>query len=220
VFFDFHTHNTQIGKAGIYNYRIGKDQKIPKDVEYFTAGIHPWDVKDVDLDPSYKELKKLIATEKCLGIGEIGLDKHFGTNLDLQLQVFRNQLELAKQSTKKVLIIHCVKAYQEIIQEKKSSNDDLKWVLHGFNGSEELIRSLIRFGFYFSIGDMLFHPKSKISRFFHQIPSERLFLETDESKYSIEKIYQEAANKRQTNLELLRKTIEKNLQNLFPSLNG
>lgn len=220
MIFDFHTHNPLIGKNGIYNFRIGKDHEIPEGVNYFTAGIHPWDVEQIDLYKALDELKSLINHKKCLGIGEIGLDKKFGTNLDLQIHVFRKQLELTKLNPKKVLIIHCVKAYQEIIQEKKSLNENLNWILHGFNGSEKLIQSLVAFGFYFSIGDLLLNKKSKISKYFNQIPLDRLLLETDESHLSIEMIYSEAANNRQINLNQLQTSIQNNLFKLVPSLNG
>lgn len=220
MIFDFHTHNPQIGKSGIYSFRIGIDHKLPDSLEYFTAGIHPWDVEEIDKNKALKELDFLLKHKKCVGIGEIGLDKYCGTNLDLQLEIFRKQLELGKNSSQKVLIIHCAKAYQEIIQEKISSSDNYKWVLHGFNGSEELIQSLKAHGFYFSIGGLLLNKKSKISKYFKQIPIDRLFLETDENNFSIEKIYLEGAKKRHIDVNQLQNSIQNNLIKLLPSLNG
>jgi len=220
MFFDVHTHHPHLAKNGIYSFRLGVDQEIPKQAPYFTAGIHPWDVEEIDLNKALQDLEILIHHKKCLGIGEIGLDKSFGTNLDLQINVFKKQLELAKLSPKKVLIIHCVKAYQEIIQEKKSANNGLNWILHGFNGSEELIKSLKAYGFYFSIGELILHKNSKISKYFKQIPLDQLLFETDESKQAIEKIYSVAAQIRQIDLNKLEIVVENNLLKLFPSLNG
>jgi len=220
MFFDFHTHNPSIGEYGIYNYRIGKDKKIPDGVKYFTAGIHPWDVEDVSLDNAILELRNLLEDKKCVGLGEVGLDKVFGTNLELQFDVLRKQIELAKKSSKKVLIIHCVKAYQEILKEQKKWDVNLLWVLHGFNGSGELIRSLNNEGFYFSVGALLFKQNSRIRKTLVEIPLNKLFLESDESGFRIEELYLEASNLFKVGVGELQIWIKNNLKTMFPDLNG
>lgn len=218
--FDFHTHNPHIGISGIYNFRLGIEKELPKGVKYFTAGIHPWDIEDVDVANEIQNLKRLLQHENCLGIGEIGLDKHFGTNLELQLDVFRKQIELAKTSSKKVLIIHCVKAYQEIIAEKRSLDNSFIWVLHGFNGSIDLVKSLNHMGFYFSVGKLIFQDNSKIYKSIHQIPLDKLFLETDDHDYPIEEIYLKVSKCLNMDSFELMKQIKGNLKFLFPTLNG
>lgn len=220
MFFDFHTHNSKIGNSGIYNFRIGKDKEIPDQVEFFTAGIHPWDVEDITINNAVLELEDLLGHEKCVGLGEIGLDKLFGTNLELQLDVLRKQLELVKPGSKKVLVIHCVKAYQEILKEKKASNSDLPWVLHGFNGSKELIRSLNKEGFFYSIGGLLFKHKSKIRKTLVEIPEDKLFLESDDGNFRIEKLYFEASGLLNIEVKDLQIRINNNRKKIFPDLNG
>lgn len=215
--FDFHTHHKDTGPYGIVNQRIGKESKLPKNT-WFSAGIHPWDAEELHLENALDQLQTQIKNKNCLAIGEIGLDKHFGTNLDFQIEVLKKQIFLAQKYQKEVLIIHCVKAYQDIIGVKKEFSNELIWVLHGFNGAAELIESLLNQGFYFSIGASLQNPKSKIHHHLGAIPLNRLFFETDESHLSIENIYQMAATLLNLNKSDLVDQVHQNLQNIFPSL--
>lgn len=217
--FNFHTHHADTGRNGIFNQRIGKEIKLPKDT-WYSAGIHPWDVEEVVLKSALKQLQTQLKNKNCLALGEIGIDKHFGTNLDLQIEVLKQQINLAEKQQKKVLIIHCIKAYQELISIKNEFSNEFIWILHGFNGSKELIESLVNQGFYFSIGALLQNPKSKIAQNLGIIPLDRLFFETDESHISIENIYQFAAKILGINTDDLENQIHQNLQNMFPSLNG
>lgn len=220
MFFDFHTHNSSVSDSGIYSLRIGKEKEIPSGVKFFTAGIHPWDLEEINIYNALNQLQKVLKTPNCLGVGEIGLDKNCGTKLVLQLDTLKSQIELSMQSNKKVLIIHCVSYYQEIIKVKRFFNEEIIWVLHGFNGSKELIQSLVAEGFYFSLGALLLQSKTKISSNIIHIPADRLFLETDDSSISIQEIYLQAAQNLNMNMEDLKIQIQKNLHYIFPSLNG
>lgn len=213
MYFNFHHHSK--GPSGIKNVRIGHSEEDLKGGEFFSAGIHPWDVEGMDIPKALSELDILLKDPKCMALGELGLDKNFGTNLDLQKEVLRSQLALALKHQKKVLIIHCIKAFQEIIEEKKKAPIHLKWVLHGFNGSSQLIAQLLQQGFYFSVGGLLLQREAKITKNLQKIPLDRLFLETDESEYPIEEIYQKAAQLLKLELNPLKVQLEHNLKLLF-----
>ena len=150
-----------------------------------------------------------------MALGELGIDKNFGTNLDLQIQVFRAQVALAEEYQKKVLIIHCIKAFQEMIEEKKRRSNDFIWVLHGFNGSRELIQQLLDQGFYFSVGALLFQEKAKISKHLQHIPLERLFIESDQSSIGIKDIYSRVAQLLKMDRKDLNRKIEQNLKQIL-----
>lgn len=213
MYFNFHHHSKD--PSGIKNVRIGHSEEDLKGGMLFSAGIHPWDVGGIDIPKALSELDILLKDPKCMALGELGIDKNFGTNLDLQIEVLRSQLALALKHQKKVLIIHCTKAFQEIIEEKKKAPIHFKWVLHGFNGSSQLIAQLLQQGFYFSVGGLLMKKEAKITKNLQKIPLDRLFLETDDSKYPIEEIYQKAAQLLNLELNPLRVQLEHNLKLLF-----
>jgi len=213
MYFDFHHHS--INSNGIKNIRIGISEELPGENSWFSAGIHPWDIEDLEISQSLKSLSSLLINKHCVALGELGIDKNFGTNLDLQIQVFRAQVALAEEYQKKVLIIHCIKAFQEMIEEKKRRSNDFIWVLHGFNGSRELIQQLLDQGFYFSVGALLFQEKAKISKHLQHIPLERLFIESDQSSIGIKDIYSRVAQLLKMDREDLNRKIEQNLKQIL-----
>lgn len=213
MYFDFHHHSSN--SLGIKNIRLGSSEELLIDDLLFSVGIHPWDVDDVDMDKALTSLAFLLDDPKCVALGELGFDKKFGTNLDLQIELFRSQLAMAQKHHKKVLIIHCVKAFQEIIEEKMKAPGLFKWVLHGFNGSAHLIQQLLKHDFYFSVGPLLFKAESQIANNLHLLPLNRLFFETDDSDFGIDEVYQKAAEILEVDDRKLEFLVEQNLKQLF-----
>ncbi len=212
MLFNVHSHSEE---SGIFNYRLGFDQKPPPDQIGFSVGIHPWDVEKIDVGQVLLELKKILQKPNCVALGEVGIDKNCGTNLDLQKEVLFRQIKIAEELQKKVLIIHCVKAYQEILEIKQQFSSSFSWILHGFNGTKELIAELIKHGFYFSVGHLILNPSTKIAKNISSIPLDHLFLETDESQVKIKVIYKETSSKyRISEIDLIAQ-IEKNRVQVF-----
>lgn len=216
--FNFHTHNKIVGEQSVYSLRIGESSSASTHYGIFSAGIHPWDVHNIDLEYAIKELETMLMYKDCVALGECGLDKVFGTDLALQTKIFRDQLNLAQKLKKKVLIIHCVKAYQEILEEKKNYPNCFNWVLHGFNGGQKLIEQMLSQGFYFSLGALLLNSSTKIAQSAQHIPLDKLFLETDNSHFSIETIYRETAEIFGVSLDSLEQQIEHNIKTVFKGL--
>lgn len=196
-----HTHVSNTSH-GIYNVIIGKDN-IPS--SFYSAGIHPWYISEPDIQ--FQILSELVKDQKCLAIGECGLDKLCSTPFALQVEVFKNQIELAEK-LHKPLIIHCVKAFDELLKIKLAFKTDIPWLIHGFNQKTEIAKQLQTQGFYFSLGKALLNPESNASKWLKEIPIERLLLETDEAVISIEQIYQAAAS----TLNLAESELVSNLQ--------
>jgi len=213
--FNIHTHIMSVQYQEIFNHRIGVDKEKNDNSGFFSAGIHPWDIEKLNKNLAINELKNKLIQDNCLALGECGFDKLCGTNLDYQREVFRAQLDLAQQYQKKVLIIHCVKAYQEIIDEKKRCTYDFIWILHAFNGSKQLIKQLSHHGFYFSLGTSLFKLNAKITHSAKYIPLNQLFLETDDSEYHIDQVYTKAASLLNIPVSILNEQIENNIKMVF-----
>jgi len=192
----------------LFNNRFVFDKAIYLE-KYFSAGIHPW---DADLQVSIAEFQKIIQHPNCLAIGECGLDKLKGPDLILQKKVFTVQLELARKYQKPV-IIHCVKAFDELIEICKPYHLQIPLIIHGFNKSLQMAKQMINKGFYLSLQSSVF---DKLEDDFLSIPIEYIFLETDTNeKISIDQIYKTASSKFQISESDLKDKIYTNFTTLF-----
>ena len=150
---------------------------------YFAAGVHPYHHEQYD----EKRLREFLEDEKCIAVGECGLDYYRLPDLDedkkaekiAQQEVFKAHIELAK-SVKKPLIVHIRDANDDskrILIE--NSAKDVGGVLHCYNASEHLL-SLANDGFYFGIGGVLTFKNAKnLVEVLPKIPLEKLLAETD-----------------------------------------
>lgn len=188
MFIDIHTHKLSGTPITINNLMAGK-HTVPfiadKDALY-SIGIHPW--YPLSSFYSWDDVVKIARLPQIIAIGECGLDKNTPDSLDIQTAIFKKHIELAGELNKP-LIIHCVKAYNELITIKRNTKSSVPWIIHSFNGSGQLLKNLMDENFYFSLGHMLFNPNSGIYKIAPNIPLNRLFLETDESVIPIEEIY-------------------------------
>lgn len=215
-FIDIHTHNAVPDASqshSVFNYLLGRHKECPAG-RLFSAGLHPWYIDDYKNSPEH-ELASLAGRYKDLiAIGECGLDKVRGPNLEKQTAVFTCQAELAARLDKP-LIIHCVRCFNELIALRKQLRHRNPWIIHGFNQSPQMAKALLKFDFYFSFGEALLIEKSKAALSLPVIPVDHLFFETDESNIAIGNVYKAAVEILSANLDSLIFTIEKNFQNCF-----
>ncbi|MGZ5000278.1 MAG: TatD family hydrolase [Methylomonas sp.] len=191
----------------------GGDVVLPPS-PYFSIGIHPWFIDRQDIDIAMRLLSAVACNPNLLAIGECGLDKCIATPLALQIDVFTRQIELAEHLGKP-LLIHCVKAYNELLQIKKSSRAGPAWIIHGFNANPVLAAQLINHGCYLSFGAALLNPQSLSGRALAGTPLERLFLETDTADVPIGAIYAAAAKMLRLNAATLGQQILNNFNRVF-----
>jgi TatD DNase family protein len=155
----------------LFNNRFGFEKDIHTK-SFFSIGIHPW---DAHLEFSKIVFENYLSHQNCIAIGECGLDNLKGLDLELQKTIFKFQLNLAVKY-KKSVIIHCVKAFDEIIEICEPFQNKIPLIIHGFNKSQQLAEQLIYKGFYISLGNAIFK-KSDFN--FNVICLDNLFLETD-----------------------------------------
>ncbi|MFN3317069.1 MAG: TatD family hydrolase, partial [Raineya sp.] len=146
-----------------------------------------------------------------------GLDKIIKIDFSLQLAIFQKHIVISER-LKKPLIIHCVKAYNEILSLHKKLQPSQNWLVHGFRANTQIALQLQEKGIYLSFGEALLK-SPKLQETFAQIQPEYLFLETDDSGISIEKIYEIAAQIRKINVKELQKQIKQNLCKFFSEKN-
>jgi TatD DNase family protein len=154
-------------------------------------------------------MEDLAKKENVVAIGEIGLDKMIETPLDLQIKVLEQQIEIADFYQKPV-IIHCVRAFSELIAAKKKMKSDIPFILHGFNKNEQVLAELLQNGFHISLGTALLQADSNAAKALKLIPKDKLFLETDVKDTPIQGVFLAAANILNIEIEALKEIIYRN----------
>jgi TatD DNase family protein len=210
-YINIHTHHLpKEDGVFLFNNRFGSQEAVYTG-QYFSAGIHPWDAnKEIILS----ELEQIIAHKHCLAVGECGLDKVKGPGLPVQKALFEAQLKLALKHQKPV-IIHCVKAFDELMEICGPFQSKIPLVIHGFHKSAQLAQQLIHKGFYLSLNHSVF---KKEEPEFKKIPVDRIFLETDDyEELSIATVYRQAAYYFNRTEDELKEKIYSNFTTLFKS---
>nr|WP_275974111.1 TatD family hydrolase [Shewanella pneumatophori] len=150
----------------------------------YALGIHPWYCGHAaDIDSGLKSLRTLLLTYKdnsqLVAIGECGLDKLHKSDFDTQLKVFTAQIELAAEF-ELPLIIHAVKAHEEVIKLLKILKPSKKGVIHGFYGGPELASQYVNLGYKVGVGGLLLNDNApKLQQTVAQLPLDSFVLETD-----------------------------------------
>ena len=189
LYIDFHTHKVPASKDVIAIVE-GRE----------TWGIHPWKAGEEFVVPDLSGK---------LAIGECGLDGLRGPAMEVQEEVFIRQIRLSEEFGKP-LIIHCVKALDRLLQLHKELKPKQMWMLHGFRGKPQQLRSFLDAGFFVSFGFQHNEESLRIC------PTDRLLLETDDDVvHSIEEIYNNVARKRGLELSDLGEVMVENYRAFF-----
>ena len=211
TFFDVHTHTISSDEnvfSVLNTYPNSTDFSQP-----FSIGMHPWFINKENFESEFLIVEEKLQLQNCFAIGECGLDKIVNTDFELQKTVFKHQVILSEKY-KKPVIIHCVKAFQEIIELRKSLKPNQIWVLHGFNKNGQVAHSLLNNGFILSIGSAIINNK-KLQEVVLNISLDDFLIETDDSEIRIQDIYQKIADIKNIEVEELQTKIAQNFKRIF-----
>ncbi len=212
-YIDIHTHTIN-GSENIQILNVFAQALPEADLaNLYSAGLHPWHIEMINQDKCFRAIERSAGLRNMKAVGECGLDRSIMTDFALQKKCFKKQIEISEQHSKP-LIIHCVRAYYDLIRLKNETKSELPWIIHGYFGNKTITQALINHGFWFSVGESMLNeiPKHEILKI---IPPERLFLETDDRDISIEKIYSVAAVILKIDEEQLAEAIYNNFIRLF-----
>ncbi|MES2795172.1 MAG: TatD family hydrolase [Bacteroidota bacterium] len=188
-FIDIHTHQLSEKANALSIKNIIANQSIfPIKKGFYSMGLHPWYLNQENKLTDLEILEALAKNKNVLAIGEIGLDKICKTDFDLQIEIFERQILIAEKLNKPI-VIHCVKAFSELISIKKTLRPKVPMIVHGFNQNRQILDQLIAHQFYISLGSVILNEKSNAFKLIGYIPKNHLFLETDTSSISIIEIY-------------------------------
>lgn len=145
---------------------------------YAAVGTHPDTAQEVN-EELIDRYRKLCRHEKVKAIGEIGVDYYYETiPRQIQLQAFRLQMELARETGLPV-IIHERDAHDDGMRMVKEF-PDVTGVFHCYSGSAEMARQLVNMGWYIGFtGVLTFKNARKAVETAQSIPLDRIVLETD-----------------------------------------
>ncbi|MBQ8690005.1 MAG: TatD family hydrolase [Clostridia bacterium] len=150
---------------------------------YTALGIHPSDAQRIDtgMDVALADIESLIkdGDNKCVALGEIGLDYHYpDTDRKLQHKYFDAQMTLAREFDIPV-VIHDRDSHLDIIEVIKR-HPGVRGVLHSFSGSVEMAREIVELGYMISFsGTLTFTNARRPKEVARAIPREAILIETD-----------------------------------------
>ena len=107
--------DSKVDKIAVVGYDLSSSLRAIKASEhpnvYAIVGLQPNEVSS--FDGNYDAFIDLFNNEKCIGIGEIGLDYYWNKDeKEIQMKAFEKQLQMAS-NYKKPVIIHCRDAYED-----------------------------------------------------------------------------------------------------------
>ncbi|KXX71754.1 TatD family hydrolase [Flammeovirga sp. SJP92] len=215
-YFNSHTHHLSDNALEIINAFV-QDEFIPSGKKLISAGIHPWHLENVVIEESLSKLEQKV--KSLTAIGETGLDRVIQFPFEKQKEVFKHHIEIAERH-QKPMIIHCVRAYSDVLQVRKEMKCKMPWVFHGFMGNVQIANQLITKGCFLSFGKAILQQRPKLHKVIQETDSRCHLFETDDDPdLKIEEVYQKGALLYQCDLK---DVIEEKLQiakNLFPKLN-
>ena len=166
---------------------LNKIKKIIKISEnhqeiFHTVGVHPNEVLKDKNNSNYDLLLELSKNAKCVGIGECGLDYHYGKETKKEQKLsFITQIKVARASGLP-LIIHARDADKDMIEilESEYKKGPFKAILHCFSSGKELALCGINLGFYISFSGIVTFKSAKLIQEIAQIvPEDKILVETD-----------------------------------------
>ena len=213
-FIDIHSHHTGVADNAISIYNHDLTETDIQQEQPISIGLHPWNIKKYNIGNIQNDLNNYSLKHNVLAIGECGLDRAIDIPIETQTALFLQHCQAAVIAGKP-LIIHCVRAYSDLIYLFKKNNYTEAFILHHYNGNAFQTEAFLKLNSYFSFGKQLMNPTPKFIDKFEQVPINRLFLETDDSEFSIQEIYLRAAELLQLSVETLKTLIFQNFNLLF-----
>lgn len=207
MYFDAHTHNLHSGMNSVVQYKSGIELKY-----YYSVGIHPWYVDSNYIETELINVRLKAMHPNCLAIGETGLDKMSSNELWVQILAFEEQIKLSEE-LELPLILHCVRAWPEVLEVRKRINPLQPWIFHGF-AKHTLTGEILKENILLSFGKALFE-NPLLSEAMKKIPIEKILLETDNSGLNISEVYKIVSKIRSMNEVVLEDKIALNFKRTF-----
>ncbi len=150
------------------------------DYIYGAIGVHPGETAELN-EENFLWLKEQCLKEKCVAVGEIGLDYYWKEpEPEIQKKWFVRQMELARQLSLPI-IVHSRDAAKDTVDIMTAQRaGEIGGVVHCYSYTKETAKTFLDMGFYFGIGGVItFKNSKKLKEAVEYIPVESIVLETD-----------------------------------------
>jgi TatD DNase family protein len=215
-YIDIHVHDgTPASGIFILECLMAHEEKTPQNIPgvSYTFGIHPWFLNEGNEKQLLKSFENYVNNPDVTAVGEAGFDKLRGPSPELQRRVFEKQIAISEEIGKPV-VIHCVKAWDELLAAQKKLKPQMPWLIHGFRGNIELAGQLLSKGMFLSFWfDFVLRPESR--NLLRSLPTDRIFLETDGAETDIRTIYEKVARDLDMTVDNLKSIILDNFKSFF-----
>ena len=146
---------------------------------FAAVGIHPNDAMEAT-PPVLAVIDRLAAEERCVAIGETGLDYYREhTTPRQQTESFRAHIEMAKRHDR-TLVIHCREAWQDCLDLLELEGAPERVVMHCYSGDPEVTSRCAAAGWFMSFaGNVTFRNAQALRDAATEAPIDLLLTETD-----------------------------------------
>lgn len=143
-------------------------------------GLHPTYVKPESWENELQIVENYLKQRKFCAVGEIGIDLYWDkSTLDIQIKAFEQQIDWAIAYDLPI-VIHTRESFDEVFEVlERKKHPKLRGIFHCFSGSLEQATHAIDLNFLLGIGGVVTFKNGKIDQFLHEIPLEKIVLETD-----------------------------------------
>ncbi|MBW2675119.1 MAG: TatD family hydrolase [Deltaproteobacteria bacterium] len=138
------------------------------------VGYHPWEIREGEIEETLAFVEANI--DRCVAIGEVGIDYKVKVGKALQREVFRRIVELSVRYDK-ALILHCRYSHQRVFGLIREAGVR-RAVFHWYSGPLDLVREIVSAGYFVSATPSL-RRSPPHREGIRQAPLERILVETD-----------------------------------------
>lgn len=185
-----HTHRPD-ASASVAILNLYRDFGRAEELPACSVGLHPWYLDKDTAEHELEQVSRLAVLPQVYAIGECGLDRLAAAMPAFQEEIFAQHLALARQVAKP-LVVHCVRAFDELLRVLRRQPGHPPVIVHGFNRKWTVARTLLDAGCYLSFGAAQLRNETA-QEVFRQVPDDRYFLETDDAPVPIQEVYAAAA---------------------------
>ena len=143
-------------------------------------GLHPCYVKPESWEKELKIVEDYLNQRSFPAIGEIGIDLYWDKcTLDIQVKAFEQQIDWAIQKDLPI-VIHTRESFDEVFEVlERKKHPKLRGIFHCFSGNLDQAKHAVNLNFLLGIGGVVTFKNGKIDQFLHEIPLDKIVLETD-----------------------------------------
>ncbi len=158
---------------------IALESEFPGKI-FAMIGLHPTYVKPETWKQELEIVENYLNERNFCAIGEIGIDLYWDkSTLDIQVKAFEKQIDWAIEKDLPI-VIHTRESFDEVFEVlERKRHPKLRGIFHCFSGNLEQANQAVDLGFSLGIGGVVTFKNGKIDQFLHEIPLEKIVLETD-----------------------------------------